>query len=184
MPSPGNHVPESDSSRLFNIALNNRFTVDELDTLLSSGRKPLFVYGSLMVPTVVTRVINAEDKEVVARNMTPALLTNYKRLAVTWADFPALVLDLSPGSSVHGLLLFGLTDDQRRRIESYESGLYYLTEVKVKIEVGWYGIYGYHIDGMKVIDALAYVWDGLRSELYEVHEKAWLIEEYLESCYD
>ena len=161
----------------FQHALNNLFTSSQVDALLSAA-KPLFVYGTLMLPAKITRVISdAEqltiniDAMAIAENMMPALLTNYERLATIGAIFPAIVPSTRPEHIVEGLVIFGLTPTQRDYIDWYEANHYNLESVKIEISLA--------PDGKRTIDADTYVWAGRRGDLHEAVECPWSIEEYL-----
>ena len=137
------------------IARTNIFTPSQLTTYLSS--RPIFVYGSLMLPSLLVGVINrsspssdSDSDRVIASQMTPAVLQDYVRLPVRHVHYPAVIpcQRLGQGQSsigdgdggkgkgkVEGFLVFGLTPREKLRIDRYEAGLYTLEEVCVEVEV-------------------------------------------------
>ena len=161
----------------FQRALDNRLTSSQLDALLSSS-KPIFVYGTLMLPTTVARIIydrerNASHRDAmaIADKMTPAILNKHERLAVRGAAFPAIVPSTSLEHTVTGLVILGLTPEQRGYIDWYEAGLYNLENAKVEVNV--------KPDGKMTIDADVYVWKSGRDDLCEPTDAQWSIEEYI-----
>ncbi|KAI9875393.1 MAG: hypothetical protein M1830_008530 [Pleopsidium flavum] len=169
-PHPAVRYPDS-----FHDALQNRFTVEQVDAFSTFSTRPSFFYGSLMLPSVVSSVIDESDVSRIVKNMTPAVLPDHQRYAVMYADFPAILPSEVPGDCVTGILLIGLSKGQNHRIEVYESGLYTLEQVKVEIEL---------CDGSKrLVEADVYVWKDGRNDLIEVQEKLWSIEEFLSSSF-
>jgi len=169
-PHPVLRYPDS-----YHDALHNRFRSEQVDAFLASSTPPSFFYGSLMLPSVVSRVIGENDVNTIVKNMTPAVLTGHQRYAVMYADFPAVLPSEVPGDFVRGMLLFGLSKRENGRIEVYESGLYTLEKAKVEIE-----LYG---GSKRLVEADVYVWKGSRSDVIEVQEKLWSIEGVLSSSF-
>ncbi|MCJ1280841.1 hypothetical protein MMC26_000158 [Xylographa opegraphella] len=170
-------------------ALANRFSSTQLTDLTEENKKPLFVYGSLMFPSKIAFIIRDRNSaDHIASTMTPAKLYDYERLAVRGASFPAVVksgaVDTGdPMTEVDGLLIFDLTDAQRKYLDAYEGGLYNLMPVEVWVEVD--DELGASKDGSVekkrvVVGAEVYVWAGARDELIEVAEKVWDIDEYVD----
>ncbi|MCJ1391100.1 hypothetical protein MMC18_003962 [Xylographa bjoerkii] len=161
-------------------ALANRFSPTQLTYLTVGKKKPLLVYGSLMLPLQIAHIIgDLESADQIASQMTPATLYHHERRAVKDALFPAVVAAPAeylwdPLKEVKGLLVFDLTDSQQSDLDRYECGLYNLMPVEVWIEVVD------ELDARIVVDAEVYVWAGSRDELLEVEEKVWTIEEYLD----
>ena len=171
-------------------ALANRYSPTKLAQLTAADSKPLFFYGSLMLPSIIARVIgNQQLAPQLSSQMTPATLYGHERCAVCYADYPAVVPVTANDCStlvpkVEGMLVFALTAEQRFALHCYESGLYNLTEVEVEVEAVEY----LEADSMPVkkrvmakVTAEVYLWNGQRDELYDVSEKQWSIEEFLSS---
>ena len=173
-------------------ALSNHLTAETISKLSSTAHKPpLFVYGSLMLPSLLARIINSPlSPSELALQMTPAVLHGYSRHAVRYADYPAVVVDhasaststptatttLRAPSQVTGFLVFGLTPSQRKSIDRFESGLYNLTRAKVEIE-----LLGDRGSSKTEVEAEVYVWGGDRDDLLEAEEKSWSFEAFLGS---
>lgn len=98
--------------------------------------EPLFAYGTLMYPSVVSRVIGRVPES------RPGLVRGYRRLAVEGESFPGLV---SGGSApVEGLVYLGLSDEEWRLLTEYEDTFYVLEKVIVE-------------NGKDALEALAYL---------------------------
>lgn len=163
----------ADPFQLFQNALRNRLTPEQVDAFLASPLRPSFYYGSLMLPSVMSTIIGETDVNRIINNMTPAVLPGYQRYAVRHAPFPAILPSEVPGDSVTGLLSFGLSMRENSEIDLYENGLYNLKEVKVEIEL---------VGGTKkLVDAKVYVWKGCPHELVEAQEKVWSIQDFLDT---
>ena len=169
-------------------ALTNRFSTTQLTDLTAGKEKPLFFYGSLMLPQQIALVTGDRGSaNRIASQMTPATLYSHERLVVDGASYPAVVASAAPEPSnpaaqVEGLLVFGLTDDERRDLDNYESGLYDLTAVTVETEVVDQVDEGgkESTEKKKVfVDAEVYIWGGLREELVETAEQVWSVEAYV-----
>ena len=154
------------------------FTAEEVDTFVNKLIKPLFVYGSLMIPAIVAHVIDGVsgpvDEDKIKSLITPATLHGFRRFGRKNCKFPA-ALDGFPGSSVRGLVLFGLTSGQRGRIDGYERGLYSREthDVTITLESG----------EEHIIDADVYIWAGDRELLTESKGKVWSLDEFLETSF-
>ncbi|MCJ1379694.1 hypothetical protein MMC17_002796 [Xylographa soralifera] len=171
-------------------ALFNRFSEAQLTDLTVEKQKPLFVYGSLMFPSQIAHILSdSESADQIASQTTPAILYDHERLAVRDAPFPALVKSAAVymrdiRTEVDGLLVFDLTDSQRKDLDDYEAGLYNLMPVEVWVEVVGEG--GSREEGKverkkrTMVNAETYVWAGRRDELVEVAEKEWDVDEILD----
>lgn len=187
--------------RAYAFALSNYLTPEKLSNYSSSNANtpPLFVYGSLMLPSLLARIINSPlSPSELALQMTPAVLHGYARHAVRDADYPAVVADppltststesaaVPPTvpSAVVGFLVFGLTPSQRQHIDNFESGLYDLTAVKADIEVVVDRV-GERTELTELVveevEAEVYVWGGQRDELVDAEGKGWSFEGFLGS---
>ena len=170
-------------------ALENRLTRSKLASLQSAG-KPLFVYGSLMLPSQVARVLgNGSLTPTIAARMTPATLSYHERLAVHGCPFPAVVASVSADPAVRpkrveGLLLCGLSERQRNMIDYYEGGLYVSVPASVEIEVVEEDSAGNAVESQRemiMVDAVVYIWKGTRAELVEATEREWELQGWLTS---
>ncbi|MBN2806068.1 MAG: gamma-glutamylcyclotransferase [Prolixibacteraceae bacterium] len=93
--------------------------------------KPLFVYGTLLFPEVVKKLIG---KHVTQK----AVLDNYRRIEIIERGqrlpYPAL-LPLA-GARTEGMLLSGLTAQELLLLDEYEGEEYERTEVSVLTDTG------------------------------------------------
>jgi hypothetical protein len=74
--------------------------------------RPLFVFGTLLDPDVRMAVISRGTDGI------PASLAGFRRCTVAGESFPMLVPD--PASVVSGLLIEGLTELERQRVQFFE----------------------------------------------------------------
>lgn len=152
------------------------FTAEEVNGFVGRPVNPLFVYGSLMVPAIVANVIDKPGGGVsegkIKSMMTPATLVGFQRFSIKNTIFPA-VLDAFSGTSVEGLILFGLTSAQRGRIDNFEGGRYSREAHDVRITLA--------SGKEEIIEADVYVWARDRSELKEQSEKVWSFEEFVKT---
>lgn len=98
--------------------------------------KPLFAYGTLMYPSVISKVIGRVPEN------HPGLVRGYRRLGVEGESFPGLL----PGGSapVAGLVYHGLSDEEWRLLTAYEDTFYVLEKIVVE-------------NGKDVLEALVYL---------------------------
>lgn len=98
---------------------------------------PLFVYGTLMVPEVLTALLGRVPQ------IKAATLEGYRRFSVPGERYPAIVS--AARSRVRGRLLVGLTASELAQLDAYEGDAYVRTEVALLV------------DG-EVTPAACYVW--------------------------
>lgn len=75
-----------------------------------------FVYGTLQLPEVLTRVLGRVPE------MVPARLHDHRRGRLTGERYPAVIA--APGAHVEGCALLGLSDAEWRLLDVYEGDLY------------------------------------------------------------
>ncbi|KAF2657151.1 hypothetical protein K491DRAFT_691352 [Lophiostoma macrostomum CBS 122681] len=98
-----------------------------------------FFYGTLMAPPVLRRVIwgsstNATQAQLDSLKIRPAILRNYQRHKVNYADYPAILpTPDDKNSSVRGTLVTGLTDGDIWRLDIFEGSEYERRRVKVRL---------------------------------------------------
>jgi gamma-glutamylcyclotransferase (GGCT)/AIG2-like uncharacterized protein YtfP len=97
----------------------------------------LFVYGTLMWEETQRALLGRSPQTV------DALLYDYRRLKIRRESYPGI--KKSPGYSVNGKLLLGLTEEELRVLDQYEGEEYERIEVRVKTPEG------------EFIDAFVYV---------------------------
>lgn len=152
-------------------ALGNRLTSQQVDAFCTSSTRPSFFYGSLMFPKLISDVTQNADLDGIIKNMTPATLPDYRRFAIKWADFPAVLPSEDPNDAVDGVLMFGLNEVEKDRLHCYENGLYTVELAGVEIELS--------DDSSLTLAADVYVWKGPLDDLVE--GKVWRVDEFLRS---
>ncbi|APA05661.1 hypothetical protein SS1G_02011 [Sclerotinia sclerotiorum 1980 UF-70] len=91
-----------------------------------------FFYGTLMAPEVLYRVIYGSSKHSsISLTITPALLPDYCRHRVRFADYPAIIHE--PGHTVRGTYVTGLTPSNMRNLDHFEGSQYERKVVTVKV---------------------------------------------------
>ena len=130
-----------------------------------------------MAPQVLNRVcygdVAAENWQIRARTISPAILPDYSRRKVQWADYPAIIE--SKGDAVRGTFVTGLTDADLWRLDIFEGSQYERVKLKVRLLLdaddgsGGEG----HVGGDEV-EAETYVWiaaeDGLEQDEWDFAE--------------
>lgn len=77
-------------------------------------KAPVFVCGRLMEPKFLSSIIGRETA------MAPAVALNCSR---AWEEFrgkPYIFLKKSPGGFVPGMVLLGLSEEERKRLDQFE----------------------------------------------------------------
>ncbi len=93
---------------------------------------PLFVYGTLMDPSVRARVLGARPHMTVR----PARLAGFRRVVVPGFQYPVIATG-APSDRVDGQLLGGLTSEDYAILDEYEDvgdGLYARVRVVVDMD--------------------------------------------------
>lgn len=156
---------------------------DVLVTPQPAPRAPFFVYGSLMSSSILFSIISPYGSEprgpstarsLKVNQMARATLHKHKRLAVLWAEFPAIVRTNNPEDFVEGYLVSGLTEAQETNIDRFESGLY--RDESVDVTMGW----GENASG-ETRRARVYIWGGTDAELMDPSVGEWTFEKFKES---
>lgn len=125
---------------LFRVASDNYLTAGRIERF--PGR-PLFVYGSLMLPYFLAEKMNDSDTPVtkraaakVALSMTPGGLHGFRQLKEADGSIVAITNERAcPTEVVAGLVVFGVTDGQVRCLDRYHEGKYSREPVHVQIRV-------------------------------------------------
>ncbi|PQE20660.1 disease resistance Aig2 protein [Rutstroemia sp. NJR-2017a BBW] len=94
-----------------------------------------FFYGTLMAPEVLYRVLYNISKTPtnpsLLKTITPAVLPDYCRHKVRYADYPGIVAE--SGHTVRGTYVTGLTPDNVRNLDLFEGSEYVRKEVTVRL---------------------------------------------------
>ncbi|RMJ24819.1 disease resistance protein Aig2, partial [Aspergillus sp. HF37] len=103
----------------------------------------LFVYGTLMVPEVLHRVLHNNQPPQhhhhppEPKHPKPAILHNYQRRRVRYADYPGIIPSSSSSSpstdAVLGALVYGLSDADLRALDAFEGIEYEKRVVRVRV---------------------------------------------------
>jgi gamma-glutamylcyclotransferase (GGCT)/AIG2-like uncharacterized protein YtfP len=94
-----------------------------LITEASYAARPLFVYGTLMFPTIIKSVIGRIPDN------SSAIIKGYRRLEVAGESFPGLIRESD--ESVEGLVYANISEDELERLTAFEGDFYALQEVTV-----------------------------------------------------
>lgn len=94
-----------------------------------------FFYGTLMVPSILHRVIQNPAIALPSSHITtsPALLPTFRRYRVRHADYPAILPSNDDGACVKGTLVRGLSDGDMARLDRFEGGEYARRGVEVDV---------------------------------------------------
>jgi hypothetical protein len=140
----------------FKKALSNTISDKEIDQFLKRGGSPRFVYGVLMLPTVLKYYIDGDQGVKIHKQMTQATLPGYQLYEFADSSAPVIARSNNPQANVKGMLVFNLSDEERNSIYEFESGLMRLSSVEVDIiQKSYLG----NVHDMRRIDAGAFVWD-------------------------
>jgi hypothetical protein len=138
-------------------ALSNTLTDQEVNSFLKSPDcSPRFVYGALMLPTILKYNIDLNQNVNIVKFMTQATLSGYQLYEYADESIPIINASTDPNAVVQGMLIFNLNSDQRNSIHELEGGLQRLASVQVEI------CQKSHQDGelsMRKIDAGTFEWD-------------------------
>ncbi|KAK5107940.1 hypothetical protein LTR62_000545 [Meristemomyces frigidus] len=147
----------------------------------TQGRSAFF-YGTLMAPPILHRVIHgssSQDNPIYTTHnihTTPAILHNYRRHRVRYADYPAILPHAA--STVRGTYVSGLTDADVGRLDVFEGGEYVRRVVRCRVLGGQAGEGSGNGDGMvegEEVEAETYVWIAGEEQL---EEGEWDFEEF------
>ncbi|KAL4778469.1 hypothetical protein BJX76DRAFT_139503 [Aspergillus varians] len=155
----------------------------ELDQLRArSSHPPIFVYGHLMLPTVLKYFANVPQTTKV--DMVYATLPEYKLYHFSnnkEPGPPTIKRTLSSVDVVEGMLVFGLTTEQRRGVHEAEnscSGQTILTYVEVQVpQIDNIGIH--NVRSQKSVDAGTFVWRSGEDGLWPMPTTFWPMEDFL-----
>lgn len=162
----------------FTQALSNTLSEEEVSQhLRKPGSAPRFVYGVLMLPTVLRYYIGANAADSIELSMAPATLSGYQLYEYAESSAPVIARSPDPQAAVEGILVFGLTDRQRNAIYELEGGLAGL--VNVEVEICQRDRWGVH--QVCPVEAGAFAWQGSRDGLVCMRGAAWSVDGFLGS---
>src|SRR5205809_734817 len=93
-PCPQQHLPRGKSERLPR----------------KPGCSPRFVYGILMLPTVLKYYLDAKQTSDIDKSMTQASLFGYKLYQFSESSPPVICKSSDPQATVEGILIFDLDE--------------------------------------------------------------------------
>ena len=169
----------------YKLALSNTLSEEEVNAFLTKpGTATRFVYGALMLPTVLRHIIHMDPSIDITMNMTPATLTGYKLYRYTNSGtnsgLPVIVPSSDPSASVEGMLIFNLSEEQRNDIYEFEAGLTALISVDVEICQR----NGQSLHSLRTIEPVGtFVWQGSEDGLTPLEASAWDIGCFLDSSF-
>ncbi|CAB4378889.1 unnamed protein product [Rhizophagus irregularis] len=126
-----------------------------------------FFYGTLVFPQILKQVLNDGRKNTeppINVEQIPATLKGYKRRKVIGTDYPAILKGDDLKDETRGVLIRGLSSQDIRRLDNFESHQYERKKIKVYIE-----------NEGTPIEAITYVWKDSPDLL---DEKDWNSEEF------
>ncbi|KAK1147139.1 hypothetical protein N8T08_001878 [Aspergillus melleus] len=160
-------------------AVTNTFSEEGLTRLLERpGCAPRFVYGALMLPTVLKYFINESQAVGIHEHMTRATVSGYKLYQFSSTSTPVLRPCGEPGSVVEGMLVLGLDEEQRNAIYEVEGGLMDLVSVQARIHL-IEKLEGHEVRSVRTVDAGAFAWMGSADGLIPVESSRWAVDGFL-----
>lgn len=156
---------------------------DDLKELIKgSDKPPIFVYGHLMVPRVLKYFANMRETEKV--DMVHATLPLYKLYHFSEneeAGLPTIKESSSPSDVVEGMLVFGLTSEQRNFVKENELGrLEQMVFAAVQVQVSQMDkVSFYDVKCEKSVDAGTFVWNSKENGLTPMDSSFWPIDDFL-----
>lgn len=165
------HYPTS-----YRVALSNRLDIFQIGELIMQSPLPLFVYGSLQIPSLVVAQFSSSDtlsELALAQRMIPGKLIRFKMFSQRIGDFPAILDTGNPADVVTGMMILGLSEGQRQRLDRYEGGWYSREVVNVKV----------HLSTGEYVNIMAhtYIWAQGRNELASPNTRIWSIDQFISS---
>ncbi|KAF7596769.1 hypothetical protein BBP40_000197 [Aspergillus hancockii] len=164
----------------FNQALLNTFTAEEVTSLLKEPNcAPRFVYGALMLPTVLKYYIDVDQSVNLTRSMTRANVSGYRLYEYGEPRIPVIVQSSNPEDTVEGMLVFGLDVQHRNAIYELEGGLMELVDAKVQIRLSDSSLGSYEIRSGRAVDAGMFAWLRPKEGLKPVRNTTWSLDGFL-----
>lgn len=120
-------------------APENRLTRLVLRGFLQNRPIPIFAYGSLQLPHEIALCLNKDrryddDENVLsALRMTPGVISHHHVYGIQDSIFPGILEDGTEDDQVPGVVIFGLTEAQRQRLDRRVGSWYCREEKDVNI---------------------------------------------------
>ncbi|OOQ88443.1 hypothetical protein PEBR_12163 [Penicillium brasilianum] len=156
----------------------NIFPDAKVDNLIRQhDSSPRFVYGPLILPTVLKYYTDSPKTYPMEKYMTKATLQGYELYQIGEKRLPVIAGSPSPNAVVKGMLVFNLEDSKRNDISELELGLKHLEAVQGKIEC---------TAGRKptrFVDAGTFVWSGSVDGLIRMYSPSWDPTSFVNSAF-
>ncbi|KAK2753220.1 hypothetical protein FQN54_007911 [Arachnomyces sp. PD_36] len=158
--------------------LQNTFTTDKVNNFLTTpgASTPIFLFGPSMLPSVLKSIIEADSNFNMVEKMAPCAALNHRLYTMNGSCLPVIKPSTEAGITVEGFVVFGLTAEQRNRLQDFESGLARYEIVQVEIPLH---------DGLtretRTFDAGAFVWGDTLVGLTASSSRFWKIDDFLGS---
>jgi hypothetical protein len=152
----------------------------EISRLVSrSSQAPRFIYGALMLPTVLKYFVSLP--QYVKVDMVPATLRGFKLYKIAEGGLPTIVRSKEETSEVEGMLIFGLDDEQRNSIFELESGGGLTEFTAVQVQIYQEDVVGrYQVKDTRTVDAGTFIWsDHTTNMLTAVAASCWDLDDFL-----
>lgn len=162
----------------FILALSNTLTEEEVTVFLQKpGSSPRFVYGILMLPTVLKYYIDMDQAVEIDKSMTQATLFGYQLYQFTESSPPVIARSPDPQAAVDGMLIFNLNEQQRNSIYEFEGGLMNLVSTQVEIcEKDYRGV-----RNLRSVEAGTFAWESSKDGLISTKTTSWGLDGFLNS---
>ncbi|KAJ5256987.1 hypothetical protein N7478_013091 [Penicillium angulare] len=154
-----------------NIIPENEITL----SLQRPGSSPRFVYGVLMLPTVLKYYTDIDQRCQIHTTMTKATLFGCQLYQFKKSSTPVIIESSDTKSTVEGMLIFDLNEEQRNAIYELESGLMHLTSVQVKIRQKSKN----QIHSVRMVEAGTFTWSSGLSGLIPLRNPLWRVDGFL-----
>ncbi|KAL2851580.1 hypothetical protein BJY01DRAFT_208904 [Aspergillus pseudoustus] len=162
----------------FKEALRTPSEADIARLLSKSNQAPRFVYGALMLPTVLKYFLSVPQYAKV--NMVPATLRGFKLYKIAERGLPAIMRSEDETSEVHGMLIFGLDSEQRNSIFEVESGGGLTKFTDVQVQIHQKDVIGrYQVKDARTVDAGTFVWSASPEALTVGEASCWDLCDFL-----
>ncbi|KAB8239158.1 hypothetical protein ETB97_011965 [Aspergillus alliaceus] len=164
-------------------ALLNTLTEEKLTELLEKQNcAPRFVYGVLMLPTVLKYIIEDQASDI-TECMTRAYISGYKLYQISPRSPPVVIRTSNPHDTVQGMVVFGLDVNQRNLIYDFEGGLMNLVDVRVQIRLKDSSLLSHDIRSGRTVDAGMFAWLDSKEGLIPVESTAWSLDGFLKGSF-
>lgn len=162
------------------LALHNKPSEEEVTQLLKqTSSPPRFVYGVLMLPTVLKYIIDMDHQTRMDKFMIHGTLAGYQLQQFADSSPPVITRSSNPAALVEGFLVFNLNESQRSALFDFESGLMRLDTVQVTIQEK----INEQLNSLRIIEASAFVWLEPQGQLTPIRSTWWNIGDFVKSSF-